>query len=164
MTFSTRRLTLIAVLAAMSTVGRIFFQYIPNIQPVTAIIILSSYFLGPVSGIFLAVITTYLTNLIMGMGIWTVWQILAWSFIGFIAGLMGKIRLKKPVIPLAIVSLFSGFLFGFFFAVINYIISGKFLAYYLAGLSFDLNHAFGNVIFIMVLYRPFAMMFENYKI
>ncbi|GEM04477.1 membrane protein [Halolactibacillus miurensis] len=158
---STYRLTLIAVLAAMATVGRFFLQHIPNVQPVTAIIILSAFFLGPFSGFLLAFLTTYLTNLALGMGIWTLWQILAWSLIGVIAGLLGKIIKRRVLVYLTVLAFFSGFLFGFFFAVINYIVSGKFLGYYLLGLPFDFYHALSNVLFIILLYRPFSQLFAR---
>lgn len=161
MRMSTYRLTLIAVLAAMATVGRFFMQHIPNVQPVTAIIILSAFFLGPLSGFMLATITTYLTNLALGMGIWTLWQILAWSLIGVIAGLLGKVVRRHVRVTLSVFGFISGFIFGFFFAVINYLVSGKFLGYYILGLPFDFYHAISNVLFIMLLYRPFLLLFNR---
>ncbi|MGM0522733.1 MAG: ECF transporter S component [Bacillota bacterium] len=161
MRLSTYRLTLIAVLAAMATVGRFFLQHIPNVQPVTAIIILSAFFLGPFSGFLLALLTTYLTNLALGMGIWTLWQILAWSFIGVLAGILGKFVRRRAIVSLTVLGFLSGFLYGFFFALINYIVSGKFLAYYLVGLPFDFYHALSNVLFIYLLYRPFSRLFAR---
>ena len=161
MRLSTYRLTLIAVLAAMATVGRFFMQHIPNVQPVTAIIILSAFFLGPLSGFLIAFITTYLTNLALGMGIWTLWQLLAWSIIGVLAGLLGKFIRRRTIVFLTVLGFLSGFLFGFFFALINYIVTGKFLAYYLVGLPMDFYHALSNVLFIYLLYRPFSRLFAR---
>lgn len=161
MRMSTYRLTLIAVLAAMATVGRFFLQHIPNVQPVTAMIILSAFFLGPLSGFLIAVLTTYLSNLALGMGIWTLWQILAWSTIGLLAGLLGKYITRHKVIHLSVLGFFSGFLFGFVFALINYFISGKFLGYYLLGLPFDFYHALSNVFFIVLLYKPLSRLFKT---
>ncbi len=161
MRMSTYRLTLIAVLAAMATVGRFFLQHVPNVQPVTAIIILSAFFLGPLAGFLIAFITTYLTNLALGMGIWTLWQILAWSFIGVLAGFLGKFVRRRARVLLTVLGFLSGFLYGFFFALINYVISGKFLAYYLVGLPYDFYHALSNVLFIYLLYRPFSRLFTR---
>ncbi|WP_112181213.1 MULTISPECIES: ECF transporter S component [Paraliobacillus] len=158
----TYRLTLIAVLASLCVVGRVGFQFLPNIQPVTAIIIITGFFLGPFSAFFLAVITTYISNLFLGMGIWTVWQIIAWSIIGIFSGLLGKMYLKKPFIYLLIYALIAGLFFGFTFAITNYFITGKFLAYYLAGLPFDISHAIGNVVFLFVLYEPLSLIFKRY--
>ncbi|WP_117169324.1 ECF transporter S component [Paraliobacillus sediminis] len=158
----TYRLTLIAVLASLCVVGRVAFQFLPNIQPVTAIIIITGFFLGPISAFFLAVITTYISNLFLGMGIWTIWQIVAWSFIGIFSGLIGKIHFKKPFILLFVYALLAGLFFGFTFAFTNYVITGKFLAYYLAGLPFDISHAIGNVLFLCVLYKPLSLIFKRY--
>lgn len=163
MKLSTHQLTLIAVLAAMSAVGRIFFQQVPSGQPTTAIIILSGFFLGPTQAMILAALTTYLSNMMMGMGLWTLWQILAWSMIGLIAGLIGKV-VKKHAYPVLIsFGVLSGFIYGLFFALINFIVSGKFWGYYLAGVMFDLNHAISNIIFIVVLYKPFLLLFKRFN-
>ncbi|GAE91325.1 hypothetical protein JCM21714_273 [Gracilibacillus boraciitolerans JCM 21714] len=56
------------MLAAICVIGRIGFQFLPNIQPVTTIIIITSAMLGVFPGISIAIISTYLTNLFLGMG------------------------------------------------------------------------------------------------
>ncbi|SDB91582.1 energy-coupling factor transport system substrate-specific component [Pelagirhabdus alkalitolerans] len=155
----TDRITLIAVLAALSTVGRIFFQFNPGVQPVTSLIILTTYFLGPVSGVFVAIISTYLSNMVLGMGIWTIWQMLAWCLIALIASLISLASPKKPLIYLTVIAGFSGFFYGFVFALINFVIGQVFWPYYLAGLAFDINHAVGNIIFMMILYPPLNRLF-----
>lgn len=159
---NTYRLTLIALLAALAVVGRYAFQFVPNIQPVTTIIILSAFFLGPVSGIILAFLTTYLSNLVMGMGLWTVWQIAAWSIIGIISGMLGKIFQKNPLPILMVFSVFSGYFFGFVMSLANYIIAGKFLSYYLLGLPFDTYHAIGNAIFMVILFPVLSRIFARH--
>ena len=160
----THQITLIAMLAAISVVGRVAFQFLPNIQPVTTIIIISGFFLGTVPAILLAVLSTYLSNLFLGMGIWTIWQIVAWSLIGIGSGVLGKFSftVKHPIISLTTYAAFSGFFYGAIFAVTNYFISGYFVGYYLASLPFDFNHALGNVIFIILLYKPLAVIFKRF--
>lgn len=160
---NTYRLTLIALLAALAVVGRYAFQFIPNIQPVTTIIIISAFFLGPVSGIILAFLTTYLSNLVMGMGLWTVWQISAWSIIGLISGMLGRIFQKNPLPVLIMFSIFAGYFFGFVMSLANYMIAGKFLSYYLLGLPFDTYHAIGNVVFMVILFPVLSKIFTQYQ-
>ncbi|GGM22630.1 hypothetical protein GCM10011351_05550 [Paraliobacillus quinghaiensis] len=158
----TYKITLIAMLAALSVVGRVSFQFLPNIQPVTTIIIISGFFLGIIPAILLAVLSTYLSNLFLGMGIWTVWQIIAWALIGMGSGLLGKFSVKYPTFLLTAFGLFAGFFYGAVFALTNYFISGKFLGYYLAGLPFDFYHAIGNSFFVVLLYKPLALIFKKY--
>src|SRR5690625_7105863 len=78
---SVYRLTLLAILAALGVVGRSLFVFLPNVQPVTAIIIICGIILGPISAFVLSILITFLSNMLLGMGIWTVWQIISWGLI-----------------------------------------------------------------------------------
>lgn len=152
-----RTLAFISILSALAVVGRIYFNFIPNVQPVTAIIIISSMFLGIRNAVMLAVVSTVVSNLVLGMGIWTIWQILSWSFIAVVFGLLGKLHL--PTFVYAIFAGISGFLYGIVISIPYYLVSGTFWPYYLAGLPFDMNHALGNVVFFVVLYPIFKKVF-----
>jgi energy-coupling factor transport system substrate-specific component len=157
-----RRLTIIALLAAILTVGRISFAMIPNVQPNTTILILASFVLGPVQGLILAILSTLTTNLFLGHGLWTFGQMLGWGIIAILSGLLGKYRHKIPWVLLTIYAGFCGFLFGFIMSVLmGGIIMQKFWPYYLSGLPFDLNHAIGNVVFFIVLYKPLLYVMEH---
>lgn len=147
------------MLIALSVVGRIMFTFIPNVQPTTAIIIITSLFLGPIYGVVVAILSAILSNLVMGMGLWTFGQIIAWGTIGLISGVMRKYRDRLPVIVLAIYAVFCGFLYGFVISIPLYLFSGKFLAYYIAGLPFDMSHAIGNGVFFLILYPILRLLF-----
>ncbi|MBM7542489.1 ECF transporter S component [Amphibacillus cookii] len=164
MRFNLHKLTLVSIIAAISAVGRIAFQFIPNFQPTTAIIIIASYFLGPLSGVLLAIVSTYLSNLVLGIGLWSIWQMFAWAMISLLSSLLKKINLKKTLPILIIIGVFAGFFYGAVFAFVNLLITNKFWPYYLAGLTFDLNHAISNVIFIVILYKPMTRLFANISI
>ncbi|WP_430785484.1 ECF transporter S component [Virgibacillus flavescens] len=159
---NTYKLTLIALLAALSVVGRITFSFIPNVQPVTAIIIICGIFLGPIAAITLSVLTTFLTNMILGMGIWTIWQIIAWALIGLTSGLIGKYRKKHSIFLLTVYAVCCGYFYGLILSLNSFTISGDFLPYYLAGLPFDTAHAIGNGIFIVLLYPIISFFFKKY--
>lgn len=156
------KLTLIALLAALSVVGRIAFAFIPNVQPVTAIIIICGLFLGPLAAMTLAVLTTFLTNMMLGMGIWTLWQIVAWALIGLLSGLIGKYRKKHSIILLTIFAVFCGYLYGFTLSLTMYSVAGDFLPYYLASIPFDTAHAIGNGVFMVLLYPIISYFFKKY--
>ncbi|MFP7493762.1 ECF transporter S component [Terribacillus saccharophilus] len=164
--FSTRKLTLLAMLTALAAVGRIYanvlFPFLPNMQPMTSVIIICSLLLGPIAGIIIAVLSTLLSNMLLGMGIWTVWQMLAWGLIGFSFGFLGKLWKRPPLIPMTIASILTGYLYGFLISVPNVFIMEHFLAYYIAGLSFDTLHAIGNGIFFFILYPVLSRLFEKW--
>lgn len=159
MNLSVKNLTLLSMLIALSVVGRITFTFLPNVQPMTAIIVITSLFLGPIYGMVVAVFGSVLSNLVMGMGLWTIGQIVAWGIIGLISGAFREYRDRIPVILLAIYAVFCGFLYGFVISIPLYLFSGKFLAYYLAGLPFDMSHAIGNGVFFLILYPILRLLF-----
>ncbi len=160
---NTYKLTLIAMLAALSVAGRLALANIPNVQPVTAVIILSGFWLGPLSGVVIAVLTTLVSNILLGMGYWTIWQIAAWSLIGMLAGLIGKYWRGIPVWALSVFGFFSGILYGIIISLTMRAAGQPFLAYYLSGLPFDINHAASNVVFILVLSPVLGRLFHQYQ-
>ncbi|WP_407268734.1 ECF transporter S component [Radiobacillus sp. PE A8.2] len=157
------KLTVIALLSAVAVVGRIAFKDLPGFQPVTSLIIICGYFLGPIAAAILAVLTTFLSNMTLGLGIWTLAQIVAWACIGVTSGLIGKVHWKKPLIVLTIFAVLSGYVFGLFMSIPNYLIAGKFFPYYLVGIPHDTNHAIGNGIFMVVLFPVLSRILIKYQ-
>ncbi|WP_100333483.1 ECF transporter S component [Bacillus alkalisoli] len=149
---STRKIALLAILIALCVVGRQAFAFIPNVQPVTAIIIICSFWLGPVSGVLLAAGSTVASNMLLGSGTWTLFQIISWSFIGVTSGLLGKYVKKIPLLLFAFYAGVCGLVYGFVISLERVIIGKMFWPYYLAGLPFDMMHAIGNIIFFVLLY------------
>lgn len=65
-----RQITLLAMLTAMCVVLRIFkIIPIPNVQPVTDILMIATLYLGIGSGITLAALTMLISNIYLGFGI-----------------------------------------------------------------------------------------------
>ncbi|GGP10421.1 ECF transporter S component [Oceanobacillus neutriphilus] len=160
---NTYKLTLIALLAALAVVGRYAFQFLPNVQPITAIIILTGIFLGPVSSVILSILVVFLSNMLLGMGIWTIWQIISWCLIGLTAGIIGITWKKVPFLFIILFAVFSGYFYGFIISLTTYQITGHFWPYYLAGLPFDTAHAIGNGVFILLLYPLLHGLFKRYS-
>ncbi|WP_254854051.1 ECF transporter S component [Halobacillus salinus] len=163
MTMNVYRLTLIAMLAALSVIGRVIFGNVPSILPSTGIIILSGFWLGPLSGILIGIMTAALSNILLGMGIWTLWQSLSWAVIGFGAGIVGRVWNSAPVWALMIYGVCSGMLYGLIMAVTYRAAGQAFWPYYLAGLPFDFNHIVSNVVVIGLLYPVFTRLFRRYE-
>lgn len=157
------KLTLLAILAALGLAGRSVLGFIPNVQPVTALVIISGLLLGPVSAVILSILITCLSNLLLGTGIWTIWQIVSWSLIGFSSGLLGKYIPRMPMYMIVIFSMLCGYFYGLLISLTTYQISGNFfLAYYLSGLPFDTYHAVGNAIFMVLLYPILSTFIRKY--
>ncbi|MBU5265381.1 ECF transporter S component [Virgibacillus proomii] len=159
---NTYKLTLLAILAAIAIVGRYWFSFIPNVQPVTSIIIIAGLLLGPVSAVILTFIITFVSNILLGMGIWMVWQIISWGIIGILSGWMGKVFHHISLPFLLLFAIFSGYFYGFIISLITYQITGAFWPYYISGLPFDTNHAIGNAVFMVLFYPAIPFLIQKY--
>lgn len=158
----TKDITTLALLVTLSVVGRVYFSFIPNIQPTTVIIIVSSFLLGTRRGVIVATLSAIVSNMVLGMGIWTLWQVIAWSLIGFISGLVGTVHAKTNINLLALYAGFCGLFYGLVISIFSYKFLGSFWSYYLAGLSFDFGHAFGNMLFFYLLYPVMKKLFQRF--
>ena len=88
---SARVLALVAALAALAVVGRLAFAAFPNVKPTTDIVLLAGYALGGAPGFAVGAITPVVSNVFMGQGPWTPWQMAAWGGVG-IGGARARAR------------------------------------------------------------------------
>lgn len=148
------RLALLAMMIALCHVGRIAFQFLPNVQPVTTIILILTLVMGTKDGIIVAVASILLSNLTMGMGVWTLSQIVSYIVLVFLTGSIRKFQ-KHPWF-FALFSVFtalSGYLYGLIISLIQAPFFGiqNFTIYYMMGIPFDTMHAIGNLVFYLIL-------------
>ena len=156
--FTVHRIALLAILTALVTVGRLVFALpiLPNIQPMTALIILITLNIGVIDGLVVAGLSMLLTNMMLGMGPWTVFQIVSFTILILVTGILkyfydfGSFTNR---LGFAIWALIAGFLYGFTMSVFSFYLYGmsNFLVYYLNGLPFDVLHAGGNFGFFFLL-------------
>lgn len=156
--FNVNRIALLAILTAFITVGRIGFAlpFLPNVQPMTALLILITLNIGVIDGLVVSVLSMLLTNLMISTGPWTLFQMLSFAILILITGILkyfysfGTLRNR---IFFGIWALLSGYLYGFIISVLTYYLYGmsNFVVYYLNGLPFDTLHGVGNLIFFIIL-------------
>ena len=77
-----RDVALIALLAAVASASRVLFAAIPNVQPVTLLILMIGVHLGARRATAVAVLVALMSNMALGHGPWTFYQALAWSAVG----------------------------------------------------------------------------------
>lgn len=151
-----KEISLIGILAAVNIASRIYLQALPNIKPVTSIIIISVMLFGLGFGVKLSIVTTVVSNLFLGMGTWTFFQILAWVVICLITQVLldflKKIHKEPKLFPMAIFSFFMGYIFGIVVSLEHYVrmVPSLYIVYYMAGLLFDTFHAVGNFCFYLI--------------
>ena len=139
-----KELVLIAMLSAASVVGRIVMTPIPGLQPTTVIIMIAAMGLGFRQGLMVALISTLVSNLPLGHGIWTLFQLLAWSAVALISYFFGKSRWSNNLLYSSLFAALTGLIYGIVVSLNALMFNLPILAYYLAGLPHDFNHAIGN--------------------
>lgn len=150
------------MLVSIAVIGRIFLNYIPNVQPVTTIIIITALLMGRSNGVIVAATSIVVSNLYLGFGPWTLPQVISFSLIALIGGAFHRFKDRKHFVYfLALIGGFSGYFHGFVMSINEYLIFGNFWAYYIAGLPFDTAHALGNIAITLILYKPLKYIFES---
>lgn len=162
----------IAVIATLSTFGavlRVPFAAIPNVQPTTFIVAISGYVFGVYEGFLIGSTTAVISNIFLGQGPWTPWQMFAWGVVGALSGLIGKREKKLSVETFSILCFFYGFLFDwimnlwFILGFIKPLTIKSIVLAYVSGLTVDVMHSFGNFIFSIIFYSKFLKVLNRFK-
>lgn len=157
---SIRDITLIGMMVAVMEVSKLALNFLPNIELVSFWIILFTLFFG--WRIFLAIPAFVLIEgLIYGVNIWWVSYLYAWPLLALLAWIFRK---QESVLFWSILSGGFGLLFGFLFAI-PYVVVGAAgnglwgglyagFTWWVAGIPYDITHAAGNLVLMLVLYHP----------
>lgn len=153
---SIKRIVFASVIIAVNFAMKFLLLYLPNVKPTTSLIILSSMYLGIISGTYIVAGIVFISGMLFGFGTFVPFQFAAWEIIAIVAFIF-KDFLKKHKIIFVIYAMISGFFFGFVSSLDMLILYGRgaFITYYLNGLSFDLLHAIGNAVFSAILFVVF---------
>ena len=160
-----RRMVIVAVMTALCIVGR----FIPLFKPVTALTILTAMYLGGEAGFLTGALAAALSNFYFGQGPWTPFQMLAWGFIGLIAGWLAD-PLKTHRWLLLIYGVAAGAAYSLIMDVWNVLWYAGSLDWslYAASVATALPHtllyAVSNFVFLYFLAKPFGEKMERVKI
>jgi uncharacterized protein DUF6580/prenyltransferase/squalene oxidase-like repeat protein len=90
-------LAVVATLAALAALGRDAFAAVPDVKPITAIVLVGGLAFGARPGFAIGAISALASNILLGEGPWTPWQMLGWGLVGlFGAALGGLLRGRRP--------------------------------------------------------------------
>jgi energy-coupling factor transport system substrate-specific component len=150
---STHDLALVATLGGIAAAGRVLFDPVPGVQPVTVIVAASGAALGPRRGFAVGALAAFASNVFLGQGPYTPWQMLAWGGCGVAAGLVRPLLRRR--LAFAAFCLVLGYAYGTLldlwqwyafmphtWAALTVILG--------AGFAFNTAHALGNVVLALV--------------
>ena len=165
----TRRLVLTAVFIAFASIGRIICSPLPGVNPITAVTVLAAVYLGGEAGFMIGAFSALISNVAASQGTWTPFQMLAWGLIGMVAGLLGRF-LEGHKIRLCIYTLTAGVAYSLImdiFTVIwemNGFTVSAYRAVIITALPFTATYALSNVLFTLLLEKPFREKLGRIKV
>ncbi|MFP4545914.1 MAG: ECF transporter S component [Methanomassiliicoccales archaeon] len=165
---SSKEVALVGMMAATIAVARIPFAALPQIQPCTFLIIAVGLVFGSLSGMMCGALTAGVSNLFLGQGAWTPWQMLGWGLVGLIAGYVGS---RYPDLDLRMIallgvgaSLFYGLLLDISSWIMFYEVDpARLVAVLSLGMPFNIAHAVGTVVFTFALGKPVLFYLRRFK-
>ncbi len=165
-----REIVLLAVMTAFAVAGRAAFYWAPQFKPVCAVVILTAAAFSAEAGFITGAASGLISNMFFGQGPWTPWQMLGFGLVGFFGGALFYGREVKTV-PLVA--------YGFFSVLIVYgvlldtgsllmysqdVTVSALLAMYASGFAFNLVHAAGTAVFLLLLKKPVLSKLRRIKI
>ncbi len=93
---SARLVALVAALAALAALGRDAFAALPDVKPITAIVVVCGIAFGAGPGFAVGALAALLSNMLLGQGPWTPWQMLGWGLVGLFGALVGRLTRRAP--------------------------------------------------------------------
>ncbi|MDD5556795.1 MAG: ECF transporter S component [bacterium] len=144
---SSKEVALVACLAALAAIGRIPLAAFPAVQPTTFIVMLAGFVFGPGTGFLVGAFAAASSNMLLGHGPWTIWQMAAWGACGGVSGIAGSISPAAGRWRLAALGAFCGVLFGwttnllYWCAFVRPLDARTWIAVTAASLPFDIAHA-----------------------
>ena len=157
-------------MTSFSILGRFIFSPIPGFKPVTAMTIIAGIALGAESGFMVGSLTAIISNMFFGQGPWTPFQMFVWGMLGFVSGLIFYNKKNPNRFVLSLVGLIGGCIYSLLMDIWTTIsIDGEFLfSRYLVHISssvvFMLIYMVSNVIFLMILAKPFLEKINRIKV
>ncbi len=150
---ASRRVVLCALLAAVTVVLQVAMSFLPNIEPVSLLVLVYVLVFG--NDVFYIVFTVVLLEgLVFGFGLWWASYLYVWPLWAGIVLLLSRTG-ERPPLAWAAVSGAFGLSFGALFAL-PYLAGGPWAAvsYWVAGIPFDLVHCGGNFVLALLLEQP----------
>ena len=145
-------MALFGVLGALTFGLKMAMSWLPNIEPVSLLVMLYAVIFGRKSlyPIYLYVV---LEILFFGIQLWTINYLYIWALLALAAWLL---RRTESPLAWAMLSGSFGLLFGLLCAPVYLIIGGMpfAISWWISGIPYDLLHCAGNFVMTLVLFIP----------
>ena len=143
---SIRRMVMIAVMTAITVLGRLIFAAVPGLKPMWAIIILTGIYMGPECGFLVGSLSAVVSNIFFGQGPWMLlrkrWILVLWGL------LMGA--MYSWIMDIwTVLSLIGKFRWSLYLAKLG------------TALPYTMSYMTSNVVFLMIGLKPVGEKLER---
>ena len=152
MRLTVREMVLFAMLSALTFALKWAMSWLPNIEPVSLMIMLFAVIFGR-KALYPTYLYVLLEILFYGLGTWNICYLYVWTILALAA--LAMHRAEHPVYW-ALLSGTFGLLFGALCAIVDVFIGGLGYAItkWTSGILFDIYHCVGNFVIALVLFKP----------
>jgi len=151
---SSKEVALVATMAALSALGRDAFAALPDVKPTTTMVLICGYAFGGGPGFAVGAVGALTSNIFLGQGSWTPWQMLAWGAVGVAGSMLGRVlgRRALPRLSLALLCALAAEMFNLLIDLYSWSQGGAhtlsaYGAWIVSGLSFDATHVVASFLF-----------------
>lgn len=152
-------ITLFGVLGALTFGGKLVMMWLPNIEPVSLMVMIFAVVFGR-KCLYPIYVYVFLEILVYGLGTWNIMYLYIWAILALAAWFMRK---AEHPLAWAVLSGAFGMLFGLFCAPVDVAIGGFGFAAakWLSGIPFDIAHCAGNFCIALILFKPLRALTEK---
>ena len=156
---SIREICLFGILAALTFAAKYVMSWMPNIEPVSLMVMLFAVTFGW-KALFPIYVYVLMEILFYGLGSWNFNYFYIWAILAFAAL---ALRNMHDRLGWAILSGCFGLLFGALCAPADRFIDGFSYAVskWVSGIPFDLLHCAGNFVIVLVAFKPLRQLMEK---
>ena len=154
-----QQMVLFGVLGALTFALQVVMGPLPNIEPVSLLIMLFAVTFGW-KGLYPVYVFVVMEILFYGFSVWNVYYLYVWMILAVAAILMRK---QQSPLVWALLSGVFGLVFGALCGIVDLFIGGfgYAAAKWVSGIPFDLLHCGGNFVIALVLFDPLRKLLDN---
>lgn len=159
MPMRTKDIVTMGIISAILITQQVALSFLPNIELVTLIIILSTIIYGWKT-LYIIYVFVMVEGLIYGFGIWWINYLYVWTILMLITMLY---RNKRSPFFWAILAGTYGLCFGALCSIPYFFIGGASMAIsgIISGIPFDAIHCISNYLVVLVLFKPLLYLLER---
>jgi energy-coupling factor transport system substrate-specific component len=154
-------IALIGMMSAIMITAQVGLSFLPNIELVSLLIILSTLIFGW-RALYIIYVFVITEGLIYGFGLWFINYLYVWTVLFALVLLLRKLN---SAFLWAVISGLYGLSYGALCSIPYFITGGPAsgFAYWVQGVPFDILHGAGNLIITLILYHPLYSLLTKIK-